>query len=259
MTISALFFGVFFANFNPASESSTRKGLHSVSLPVCDISSIADMHPEEMNPVKGERHMVQPPAGSMTLVCCETTAGPLQIAVHPTWAPNGSERFLSMVKSGYFSSKVALMRCIEHYICKFGIAGKPMLNNAFSKGLADDPNWLPEGPNYRVNESGVKRFAKGYLAYAGSGKNSRSNQLIVALNDNELLGGRDPWEVPFGEIVGHTSFRTLDNIYTGYGEKGPSQPLLRKEGSSPSIAKQFPLLDYITSCHVVDDERDALV
>lgn len=43
------------------------------------------------------RHIVAPPAGEVTLVCCNTTKGPLNIEVHPTWAPRGAERFLLMV------------------------------------------------------------------------------------------------------------------------------------------------------------------
>jgi cyclophilin family peptidyl-prolyl cis-trans isomerase len=101
----------------------------------------------------------------------------------------------------------------------------------------------------------VKRFSKGFLAYAGSGKNSRSNQLIVALQNNEGLGGGSPWEVPWGEVVGDESFATLDKIYTGYGEKGPSQGRLSREGSSKAIFEEFPNLDYILSCEVIDSEQ----
>jgi len=52
--------------------------------------------------------------------------------------------------------------------------------------------------------------------------------------------------------VGKVSFETLDEIYTGYGEKGPSQARLSKEGSSEGIGRDFPELDYILSCDVVD-------
>lgn len=90
------------------------------------------------------------------------------------------------------------------------------------------------------------------MAYAGGGKNSRSNQFIVALKDNERLGGGSPWEVPWGEVVGKESFTTLDRIYTGYGEKGPSQGRLSREGSSESIQQEFPRLDYILGCTLVD-------
>ena len=42
----------------------------------------------------------------------------------------------------------------------------------------------------------MKRFQKGYLAYAGAGNNSRGTQLILAYEDNPYLGGGSPWEVP---------------------------------------------------------------
>jgi len=98
----------------------------------------------------------------------------------------------------------------------------------------------------------VKRFNRGFLAYAGGGKNSRTNQLILALGDNERLGGGSPWEVPWGEIIGEESFQTLSKIHTGYGEKGPSQGRLRKEGSSKEIERDFPKLDYILDCNIID-------
>lgn len=201
-----------------------------------------------------ERHMIEPPLGPIVLVCCETTKGPLNIAVHPTWAPLGAERFLNMVATGYFSSKIALFRCLRKFLCQFGLAGDPALNKPYSS-MKDDPPWLPLGPKHRFNAAGVKRFPKGYLAYAGGGQNSRSNQLIVALADNGRLAGGSPWEVPWGEVVGDISMRTLDQFYTGYGEKGPSQHILHKEGSSERVADDYPLLDYILECHIVEDGR----
>ena len=190
--------------------------------------------------------------------CLSTlTAGeiPLSQTCSRSWAPLGAERFLKMVEMKYFSSKVALMRCVKGFLCQFGIAGIPEYNKEYNgrkHTLQDDTNWLPEGPTHRTNELGVKRFSKGFLAYAGGGKNSRSNQFIVALKDNERLGGGSPWEVPWGEVVGKESFATLDAIYTGYGEKGPSQGRLSREGSSENIQKEFPRLDYILGCTLVD-------
>jgi len=222
------------------------------------IRSFQDLSPSELHPKAGpHRHIISPPPDEIpvTLVTCITTAGYLHVLVHPSWAPLGAQRFLQMVNSKYFSTKVALMRCIKNFLCQFGIAGDPSSNTPYvgkKNILMDDTNWLPEGPTHRKNELGVKRFGKGYMAYAGGGKNSRSNQLIVALNDNERLGGGSPWEVPFGELVGEESFQTLNKIYTGYGENGPSQGRLRKEGSSEGVKKDFPNLDYILGCDVND-------
>jgi peptidyl-prolyl cis-trans isomerase A (cyclophilin A) len=225
----------------------------------CEYKSLSDLkdyeaHPQVSKDIDGNnrRHAYDPPQdGIVTLVCCSTSAGPMSVAVHNNWAPLGAGRFLDMVKSEYFSSKVALMRCIHNFLCQFGIAGDPKLNKNF-RSIEDDPNWLKEGPDYRTNSYGTKRFARGYFAYAGSGKGSRSNQLIVALNDNKLLGGGSPWEVPFGEVVGSESYDTLTKISTVYGDKGPNQGLLHREGSSAHVAELFPELDYVLSCNIVD-------
>ena len=171
-------------------------------------------------------HTVPPPVGLMTLVCCQTTKGVLNIAVHPQWAPIGAENFLTMVESKFFSSKVPLFRALKGFLVQFGLSGDPAVQRSFEKmhmkgrgGLLDDPQWLPQGPPGRVNQEGVKRFRKGYMAYAGAGKNSRGTQLIMSFEDNEYLGGGSPWEVPWGHLFGPKSYETLQSIYTKYGEK----------------------------------------
>ena len=228
----------------------------------CQYKSYADLKPYETTPTaiqgqqldpNGRRHMVTPPADTLTtLVCCSTTKGPLSIAVHHAWAPLGAQRFVDMVNDKYFESKVAMMRCIHNFLCQFGIAGIPSYNKKYKKSLKDDVNWMPKGPKFMTNEYGTKRYAKGYFGYAGGGENSRGNQFIVALGDHKRLGGGSPWEVPFGEAVGLDSYETLGKIETTYGEKGPNQGRLGREGSSEAIAKEFPKLDYITECVVVD-------
>lgn len=186
----------------------------------------------------------------MTLVCCHTTQGPWSLVIHHSWAPLGAQRFLDMVVSGYFSHTVPLMRCVDKFLCQFGLAGE--FSKQFESSLKDDPQWLPEGPDHRVNSLGVKRFQKGYFSYAGGGPNTRDNQLFVALHDSGPLGGGSPWEVPWGELVGNYSYVTLDKIFTGYGENGPSQHLLWQPGSLAVVKLEFPQLDWILSCDVVD-------
>ena len=227
----------------------------SEGIGTCPYQSLADLTEEERYPVASEkRHMVQPPqGGNVTLVCCQTTKGPWNILVHEKWAPIGAKNFLRMVKTKYFDRKVPLMRCVKNFLCQFGLNGKA--SRQFHHSLPDDPPWLPQGPKHRKNDLNVKRFQKGYFAYAGAGPESRSNQLFVALQDNGFLAGGSPWEVPWGELVGKHSFQTLSQIYTGYGEKGPSQGFLHSHDSSdPSLAEDFPLLDYVESCQVVDNE-----
>jgi hypothetical protein len=44
----------------------------------------------------------------------------------------------------------------------------------------------------------------------------------------------------------------LSKIYTGYGENGPNQGKLWNAGALPKVVEEFPLLDWIQSCHVID-------
>jgi peptidyl-prolyl cis-trans isomerase A (cyclophilin A) len=219
----------------------------------CPYMKVSDLTKEELMPQKGKRHMVTPPEGGLVhLVCCQTTKGPFNTLAHDKWAPHGANRFLEMVSTGYFNAGVPLMRCLKGFLCQFGLNNDPSLSKVFKETILDDPNWLPEGKNHRHNEDGVKRFAIGYMAYAGGGPNTRDNQLIVSLDDVETLAGGSPWEVPWGELVGTHSFETFSKVYTGYAEDGPQQGDLWKEGITEKARKKFPKLDYITGCTLVD-------
>ena len=196
-----------------------------------------------------ERHIVPPPPGPVILVCCVSTKGVLNIAVHNAWARQGAARFLDMVRSGFFESRVALFRALKGFLVQFGLAGSKEAQQAFDRkgNLRDDPPWLPQGPPGR-QINGTKRYQKGYLGYAGAGNNSRGTQLIMAFEDNFFLGGGSPWEVPFGQLVGNDSFKTLSEIYTGYGEN-VHQSKIRNRGLE--YLKEFPLLDYIDKCQII--------
>lgn len=170
---------------------------HKVDAPTCPYQSFNDLTSEELFPTKGNRHIVNPPkGGQLTLVCCETTRGFWSMVVRETWAPKGAARFLEMVTSRYLNSDIPLFRCIPNFLCQFGLSSDASLSKLFRESIPDDKNWLPEGPEHR-EKNGVKRFAKGYVAYAGGGKNSRNKQLIVSLTNVGTLAGGSPWEGMF--------------------------------------------------------------
>lgn len=198
-------------------------------------------------------HIVPPPKGPITLVCCNTTKGPLSIEVHLAWAPLGAERFLYMVKDQFFSTNVPLFRALKGFLVQFGISGDPKVHKKYMKlgHLKDDPQWLPPGPPGR-EINGVTRYQKGYMSYAGAGKNSRDTQLIMAFANNKFLGGGSPWEVPWGQVVGDVSFQTMSKIYTGYGEK-PSQGKIMNRGAD-YIKEEFPLIDFMNACMIVRED-----
>jgi Cyclophilin type peptidyl-prolyl cis-trans isomerase/CLD len=123
----------------------------------CEYKALSDLKQDEAYPSRGSRHMVTPPSGGkLSLVCCETTVGNLNILTHHNWAPVGAKRFIDMVTSGYFNTGVPFMRCIAKFLCQFGLNGDPSKSEEFRDRLPDDPNWLPEGPKYRTNKNGVK-------------------------------------------------------------------------------------------------------
>lgn len=195
-------------------------------------------------------HLVTPPEGPVHIVCCQTTKGAMNIAVHTTWAPLGCERFMEMVTTGFFDVKVPLFRALKSFLIQFGLAGDPKLQKPFNERdwLLDDPSWLPFGPAHRRHGDRY-RYQKGYLGYAGAGKNSRGTQLILAFEKNEALGGGSPWEVPWGQLIGNQSYVTLSKIYTGYGET-PSQGKIMNRGLEYT-EKEFPLMDYMFNCRVM--------
>jgi len=226
----------------------------------CSYKSLDDLSPEERHPRAGTRFIVDPPSDTkLTLVCCVTTQGPWNIVAHHAWAPLGAQRFVDMIKNGYWSEEVPLMRCIRNFLCQFGLAGER--SKQYKGRIQDDPQWLPAGPEHRQHmlkrEDGtafsVRRFPKGFFSYAGAGENSRDLQIFVALADNGALGGGSPWEVPWGELVGAESYETLDKIYTGYGDKGPSQGSLWKKDGVEQAKQNYPQLDWVQSCAVVDE------
>lgn len=237
-------------------------------------------------------HLIPPPAGNVTIVCCQTTKGEITVAVHPSWAPLGAARFLEMVTSGFFSSKVGLFRSMKNFLVQFGLAGDPAVQKRYHKvRMMDDPSWLPFGPPHRthlvevpIRENkhatgpdmvwsraearqlavpakdwifrNVSRYQRGYMGYAGGGKNSRGTQLILAYQSNEALGGGSPWEVPFAQLIGAHSYVTIDRWETKYGEK-PRQGKIMNRGVA-YLEQEFPDLDYITSCIVAKDNVEWL-
>ena len=205
--------------------------------------------------------MVPPPQGPISLVCCITTFpnnnNTLNIEIHHSWAPIGAERFMSMVKDNFFSPPygVALFRALRGFLVQFGLSSDPDIQTKWHRkgNLKDDPSWLPLGPTNREHD-GVKRFRKGYMAYAGAGKNSRGTQLIMALYDNGPLCGGSPWEVPWGQVVASDLWK-LDSMYTGYGENVHQSKIMNR---GYEYLKEFPKLDYFKECRVTIDASPSL-
>lgn len=191
----------------------------------------------------GKSLVGKPEPGAVTnSVECKTTKGDIKIDIYRDWSPLGADRFIELVQDGFYQD-ISFFRCVEGFLTQFGISDKPMYDHWHSATIKDDPNLR-------------KGIYKNYISYAGSGPNSRSTQLFIAFEDLDFLG-KQPWETPFGEVV--EGIEVLDNLYKGYGEissfgDGPDQQEIYSQGND-YLRREFPQLDYILSCSVLDDEE----
>jgi len=132
-----------------------------------------------------------------------TTRGAFVIQVTRSWAPKGADRFYNLVANKFYDNQ-PIYRVVPSYVAQWGISMKPKIAKAWRNAfIQDDP---PVG----------QKDAKGTVVFAHvlGVKNSRTSQLFVNLNNNNLGKGFPP----FGVVTsGLPIFRTL---YHGPGWHG---------------------------------------
>lgn len=165
----------------------------------------------------------------------ETTKGPLLIDVTREWAPNGADRFYTLVREGYFTD-VAFFRVIEGFMAQGGIHGDPQVSARWrDRRIPDDP---PRQSNTR-----------GMVSFAMAGPNTRTTQFFINLVDNSRLDSMG--FAPFGRV---RDMSVVDRLHSGYGEgaprgRGPDQGRIQREGNA-YLRADFPQLDYIRSATI---------
>eukprot|EP00928_Gymnodinium_smaydae_P024235 TRINITY_DN19674_c0_g1_i1.p1 TRINITY_DN19674_c0_g1~~TRINITY_DN19674_c0_g1_i1.p1 ORF type:complete len:220 (-),score=37.58 TRINITY_DN19674_c0_g1_i1:73-681(-) len=167
---------------------------------------------------------------------CSTTVGKFTVTVTPSYSPLGVARFLELVDAGFFTDML-LYRVIEGFLVQFGVASEPEVQARYQNArIKDEPNKVP--------------FRAGTLSFAGSGADSRSCHLFVALEPNGARLGSAKHETTLGHVdeEGLETFkRVVENHKdAGYGDTGHLQGALVKKGNG--AADQFQKLDKILSC-----------
>jgi peptidyl-prolyl cis-trans isomerase A (cyclophilin A) len=163
----------------------------------------------------------------------DTTKGKFTVEVTRSLAPNGTDRFYNLVKSGYFTG-VEFFRVIPGFMCQFGIHGDPNVSAKWrDANIVDDP---VKGSNTR-----------GTITFATAGPNTRTTQLFINFADNVGLDGQG--FSPFGKVT--DGMDVVDKINSEYGENPPdAQGHIQMEGNA-YLKRAFPNLDYIKSAKII--------
>ena len=172
----------------------------------------------------------------------QTSRGPFLVTARRHWAPIGVDRFYYLARHDYFRG-ARFFRVIEGYVAQFGLSGDTAINRAWrGRRIADEPV--------------LHTNARGTIAFARGGANTRSVQLYINLVDNPRLdtlsGNGVVGFPPVGEVTqGMES--AVDSIYKGH-RGNPRQDSIRTVGN-PYLERAFPELDYIIATRIVREWR----
>jgi cyclophilin family peptidyl-prolyl cis-trans isomerase len=102
----------------------------------------------------------------------KTTQGDLLIEIYPEAAPGAAERFVELIKAGFYDN-TPVFRVEPGFVCQFGINSKPGQVQWKNKMFADDPSYF--------------HLAEGTLAFAKAGPDTNSTQVFINYQDNSRL------------------------------------------------------------------------
>jgi len=205
--------------------------------------------------VSGKQYVILAGTSDGFLVRCELerkietpdlSISSLDIIVKPYCAPRGASRFLELVRQKYFDG-VVLNRVVPNFLTQFGIAKDHELKTTWgSMPILDDRPFM--------------QFETGYVSFAGNGPDSRTTEIFIAMpgaSPEQLeYFGENSWETPFAVVQ---DANVLTKIYSGYGDmppwgEGPASDRIYEADGYEYLAQNFPNLDYIDRCYIVDEE-----
>lgn len=161
-----------------------------------------------------------------------TTQGDFTVNVTRAFAPLGADRFYALVNQHFYDNS-AFFRVVPGFVVQFGLNPDPAVCAKWKNTqFKDDP----------VTQSNTR----GALTFATSGPNTRTTQLFINLKDNLKLNSMG--FSPFGTVEGD-GMNVVDKLYSGYGEAGPNQDEIERQGD-PYIKKGWPQLDYIQTATI---------
>jgi cyclophilin family peptidyl-prolyl cis-trans isomerase len=178
------------------------------------------------------------PAPAVSVVRFETTKGTLDIEVTRAWAPRGADRFVNLVRAGYYHGN-RIFRLNPGRWVQFGINGTPAIAKAWrGQTFPDDPF--------------VQSNVKGTVAFAFAVPNGRTTQIFVNMGDNSPTHDKEPF-TPFGRVLG--TGMTIVEAFNAEHREGPGGIRAGRQdaffdGGNAWLDATFPRLDVITKAAV---------
>jgi peptidyl-prolyl cis-trans isomerase A (cyclophilin A) len=178
------------------------------------------------------------PAPERAIVRLDTSAGIVDIEVVREWAPRGADRFVALVRHGYYDDN-RFFRVRPGRWVQFGINGDPAVSGAWrGKSFPDDPF--------------MQSNTRGTVAFAFAVPNGRSTQVFVNTSDNSTTHDKEPF-TPFGRVI--AGMPQVERINGEHGE-GPGGIRAGKQapffdGGNAWLLRQFPRLDYVRRAMVL--------
>ena len=178
------------------------------------------------------------PAPARSTIRLDTSKGIIDIEVTRAWSPRGADRFVALVRNGYYDD-TRFFRVRPGRWVQFGINGDPAVAQAWrSRTIEDDPF--------------VQTNTRGTVAFAFAVPNGRTTQVFFNLGDNAATHDKEPF-TPFGRVV--AGMDIADALNAEYGE-GPGGIRAGKQdpffaGGNAWLLAQFPKLDYVKTARVL--------
>ena len=141
----------------------------------------------------------QEPIKAVT-VTVQTNLGSMNMELYPDKAPISVEKFLTLVKTGFYDG-ILFHRIVPGFVIQVG--------DPLTKDPAAKDRWGTGGPGYKFADEPVQGdYVRGALAMANSGPNTNGSQFFICLQD---LTGRLPKKYNyFGKVT--TGLDVVDKI-----------------------------------------------
>jgi len=170
----------------------------------------------------------------------ETTKGNFDIESHRAWSPKAVDRLYQLITTNFYTD-IALFRVVPNFVVQFGIHNDPTINTSWGKYK------IPDEPVLKGNLEGT-------IAFARSGKETRTTQIFINLKSNSPRLD----SIFYGEVKGFPviakvtkGMDVVKSFYNGYAEKpSTKQDSIEKYGNS-YLKNNFPELDYIKKAYIV--------